>query len=459
MFYGRQQELSFLEKKFHTPGSQLLALYGRRRTGKTQLLKRFCENKEHSFYVCRETTDAEQIRLFSRKILEGSPLGQYIDTFESWEKAFSFLMEESRRQRRVLVIDEFPYMVQNNPSVPSVLQQVWDQGHQDSQLMLIITGSAMTTMEQDILGGDSPLFGRTDGIFQVDELSMESSLEFLGGSSRENIRAWALLGGVPRYLKAWDTRLSLEENLETNVLSKGSMLYSEVEFLMKQDLRETSTYFTILEALARGEHRIGEISRTTGLDRTKINVYLKNLMGMGVVDRIYPLPLEPGQEPGPHSSSYRISNHFFRFHFRFIYPNYSLLEENEVSQVLDQRIRPHLAEFIGESLIGGVRERIRSLSPESSLPFIPLELDPYWDKDTSLDLVATNGAGQLLAVGIHAEDQPATLAQLELLREKTYALRRPGWQKTCLLASLSGFDETLVRMSRLDESIILLPIE
>src|SRR6056297_655678 len=355
MLVGRTRELDFLEHGYRQTGASLIALYGRRRTGKTELLKNFCRDKQHAFYVCRETTDAEQIRLFSRKILADSPMARYIERFPDWESAFSFLLERKDR-KDVVIIDEFPYMIQINPAIPSILQQVWDERSAQGNTMLVLTGSSVQTMEQEILSGDRPLFGRTDGIYLIDELNWEDAMALTGAEPPLALQTVALLGGVPRYLAQFDPARDLGQNIRENLLRKGSALYSEVDCLMRQDLREPSTYYTILESLAQGDGRIARIAERTSLDRTKINVYLKNLQTLKVVARDEPVLAKQGS----HNGRYRINGHYMRFYFRFMYPNYSLLEEGETERLYAEHIEPHLNGFLRKSYLGYAAERLRA---------------------------------------------------------------------------------------------------
>ena len=124
MFIGREQELKFFNDKYNSPGGQLIVLYGRRRIGKTETLYKFCESKPHVFYSCRELSDAKQLTAFSERILKaGSPAAKYINTFQDWEAAFKGISEmPTNGAKKLLVIDEFPYMCKGNPSIPSILQ-------------------------------------------------------------------------------------------------------------------------------------------------------------------------------------------------------------------------------------------------------------------------------------------------------------------------------------------------
>ncbi len=453
MLVGRKQEIHFLDKNYQKNGSQLLALYGKRRTGKTELLKSFCQGKNHSFYVCRETTDGEQIRLFSNKILEHDPLQPYIGTFPDWESAFGFLLEK-KQEKSIIIIDEFPYMVQNNPAIPSILQSVWDSKHQDGNTMLVLTGSAMGYMEKEILGGNKPLFGRTDGILVMDELNFIDAVSLLRMDAPMAIESVCILGGVPRYLQQFSPNLNIEENIKEHILNKGCSLYSEIDYLMKQDLREAATYYTILEALAKGFHKIGDISRKTELDRTKINVYLKILQDLRVVQREQPVTSTKGTNKS-HNSRYRISNHYFRFFFRFMYPHHSWLEEGETDRLYTEIIHPQLADFYRESLMTAAKENLISANKKGELPFSLMVLGPYWDKETELDLLGLGIHDELLSVAIISRPDGAGLDDLQQLRERTALLKRHADKQVFCLFSLHGFHDNLTKMSLLDSSILL----
>lgn len=458
MLVGRSQELAFLEENYQAPGSRLLALYGRRRTGKTELLKTFCQDKDAAFYVCRETTDQDQIRLFSRKILGNTPLAPYLQCFEDWERAFTFLMEPRGPRKTVLVIDEFPYMVAGNPAIPSILQNVWDARRDQSNTLLVLSGSSVGAMERELLADDAPLYGRTDGIYLLDELGFRDSLALLGGADPWSLQAWGILGGIPRYLRGCTRDRDIRENTIGIVLAKGAPLYSEIEYLMKQDLRETSTYFAILEAMGAGCTGIGEISQKTGLDRTKVNVYLRNLIDRQVVCRIHPVAPPDARTGVRQPGRYLFTNNFFRFYFRFVLPAHSLLEENEPGRVWDERIAPHLRGFLRESFVGAAREILRAQDREGELPLRLGSLGPWWDRESGLDLLGFGAGRELLAAAVPAGPGPAGLRDLEALRETTALLRRPDYHKTYALFSQDGFSDALRTLAEADESVRLEPL-
>ncbi len=346
MFIGREKELNELESKYAEDTPQLVVVYGKRRLGKTALLKEFAKDKTHFFYVSRETIDSEQIKLFSEEILEGNPVKEFITSFDNWEKAFLFLINESKSKKILLIIDEFPYIAQNNKVILSVLQKIWDQNNDTGKLMFILTGSSLSYMENELLGEDSPLYGRMTSTIKLDALSfMETQSLLKDFSLSDQIAYYSIFGGIPRYLKALDVKYSLKDNLNKLVVNKYSSLHQEINLLMREDLREPSTYFAILSAIALGADTIKDISKTTSLDKTKINVYLKSLMQLNILFRKVPLLL-PNEKPNMHRSMYLFKEPFFKFYFYYMVPNLSSLEMLNTDEFYDKKIAPTIQNYI-----------------------------------------------------------------------------------------------------------------
>lgn len=231
MFYGRENELEFFNERFNSNNAELVVLYGRRRIGKTELLRHFSKDKQHVFYVCRETVDGEQLRLFSKKMLNNTPMQEYLKIFNNWEDAFKFVKDLPFLSKKLLIIDEFPYMVNSNNSIPSILQELWDIVLKDENIMIVLCGSSMSFMEKQVLSEKNPLYGRATGILKLEQLDFYTACNFFKNkSNEEKIVIYSILGGIPHYLKQFNYELSLEENIKKYILTKGSILYSEVDF-------------------------------------------------------------------------------------------------------------------------------------------------------------------------------------------------------------------------------------
>lgn len=204
MFIGRETELQFLEDKYATKEGQLIVLYGRRRVGKTETLREFCKNKEHIFFSCTQTTDRMQLRNFSNCLLrENIPARKYISEFEDWEKAFRAIADlPYGDKKKLIVIDEFPYMCRVNKSIPSILQNLWDLKLRNENVMIILCGSTMSFIEKELLAEKNPLYGRSTGIYKMKEMGFYDAVKFFPNySARDKVLAYSILGGIPNYLK------------------------------------------------------------------------------------------------------------------------------------------------------------------------------------------------------------------------------------------------------------------
>lgn len=263
MFIGREAELKFLNDKYEENGGQLIVLYGRRRVGKTETLREFCKGKPHVFFSCTQTTDPVQLRNFSiRMMKEDIPAKDYISAFTDWERALRAVLDlPYGNSKKLLVIDEFPYMCKGNPSIPSILQNLWDAEFRDSNVMIILCGSAMSFIEKELLSEKNPLYGRATGIYKMREMGFYDAVKFFPDyADRDKVLAYAVLGGIPHYLRQWNPGLSVGENIKRNILTKGCILYSEVDFLLHQELRETPIYNSIIEAVALGNTKLNDIN-------------------------------------------------------------------------------------------------------------------------------------------------------------------------------------------------------
>ena len=427
MFIGRKAELQFLENKYRQKDGQLIVLYGRRRVGKTETLRQFCKGKPHIFFSCRECTDKMQLKNFSEKLLrENIPARSYITEFSDWEKAFRAITELPYGDaKKLVVIDEFPYMCKGNPSIPSILQNLWDEILKDENVMLILCGSAMSFIEKEILAEKNPLYGRATGIYKMKEMGFYEAIQFFPNySDRDKVLAYAILGGIPHYLKQFDSDLTLAENIKKNILSKGCTLYSEVEFLLRQELRETPLYNSIIEAVALGNTKLNEISMKSLVDDTsKTSVYLKNLIE---------------------------------------------LEGGDVDGVYEYAIAPQLHEFAASVFEDICREYVREMQKANALPFRYSQMGRWWGKttvrrkddkrevqETEIDILAVSKhATQYLIGECKFKNKPFryseyldTIAKLSPQKEKS--------EFYYYLFSESGFDDKILEEAANAENITL----
>lgn len=373
MFIGRETELRFLNDKYEADHGQLIVLYGRRRVGKTETLREFCEDKPHVFFSCTQTTDRVQLQKFSKQLLkENIPAKNYITEFEDWERAFRAILElPYGESKKLIVIDEFPYMCKGNKSIPSILQNLWDAELRDANVMIVLCGSAMSFIEKELLAEKNPLYGRATGIYKMKEMGFYDAIKFFPDySDRDKIIAYAVLGGIPHYLKQWNPKWSVSENIKRNILAKGCILYSEVDFLLHQELRETPIYNSIIEAVALGNTTLNNISQKSLVeDTSKTSVYLKNLIELGIVEREFSVDAKTKEQANSNRGTYRLTDNFFRFWYAFGFSNYSQLEDGDVDGVYEYMVAPMLHEFASFAFEDVCREFVKELQKKNMLPF------------------------------------------------------------------------------------------
>lgn len=395
MFIGRETELKFLNDKYEAEGGQLVVLYGRRRVGKTETLREFCKGKPHIFFSCTQTTDRVQLQKFSKQVLkENIPARSYITEFADWEKAFRAVLDLPYGDcKKLIVIDEFPYMCKGNKSIPSILQNLWDAELRDANVMIVLCGSAMSFIEKDLLAEKNPLYGRATGIYKMKEMGFYDAVKFFPEySPRDKVIAYSVLGGIPHYLRQWNPKLSVAENIKSNILTKGCILYSEVDFLLHQELRETPIYNSIIEAVALGNTTLNNISQKSLVeDTSKTSVYLKNLIELGIIEREFSVDAKIKEQANGNRGTYRLTDNFFRFWYAFGFANFSQLEDGDVDGVYEYTVEPALHEFASFAFEDVCREFVRELQKKNALPFRYARMGRWTGNTTVRDSKAGNG--------------------------------------------------------------------
>ncbi|HID61668.1 MAG TPA: ATP-binding protein [Anaerolineae bacterium] len=456
MFIDRERELAMLEERYSSKQAEMFVLYGRRRVGKTELLRAFCQGKRHVFFVADLGSEALLLTAFSRTIGEyllgpGVPLA-----FSTWDAAFEYLADAAQTERLVVVLDEFGYLAQANPAFPSILQRLWDTRLKDTRIFLVLCGSYVSLMEREVLAYRAPLYGRRTGQYLLMPLDFpEATLFFPGYSPDDLVTTYAVLGGTPAYLRQFDDRCPLLENIRDRILTPQTYLYDEPRFLLLQEVREPRSYFAILEAMARGNTRPNEIAQAAGLGGGATAMpYLKMLMELRLVERRVPATTRH-----PHKSRkglYRLSDPFFRFWFRFVYPHRSALEEGRIAQVLEQHIAPRLDEFTADVF----EEICRRHTWRLELPFIPERVGAWWSARGEVDVVAISDEARAVLVGeCKWSAKPVGTNIFDELRRKAQLLQREGfWERVYYaLFSRAGFTKALQETVVQEEVILISP--
>ncbi len=462
MFVDRRSELKLLGSLARQPGAHLLVVYGRRRVGKTELLREFCKSRRSILFVADQRPPLDQLRDFSARIWELSrerPPG--LPSFPGWGEALSYAGRLASRRSLTLVIDEFPYLALAEPGLTSVLQRVWDDDLSRTRLLLVLCGSSVSFMESEVLGERSPLFGRRSAQLHLEPLGLsEAAALWRGYSPEDMIRAFAVVGGVPAYAARIDAARSLEHNVHDVMLDKNAYLYEEVPFLLMQELREPRVYMSLMQAIAAGKTKSNEIADAAGLPATQVGPYLRTLMDLRLVQRVVPV-----EEPLPHRSRkgrYRLQDPYFRFWFRFVFPNRSRLEQGLAAHVWASEIAPRLDEFVSIVFEELAEKHLWALARAGRLPFVPQQMGRWYAAADEVDCVAVSRkTGEALVVECKWSNRPMGRPALVKLRRRAEAVGRlMGLKRIYLgLFSRSGFEGEVKRGAGKEQVLLVTPRE
>jgi len=385
-FVGRKRELAALEQAWKAEAGAFIPVYGRRRVGKSELLVKFMTGKP-ALYVTGKVAPAElQIREFLRAaatalaepLLAGHPA-------PDWPAAFRLVEERWKGSGKLIIaLDEFQWLAAASPELPSALQECWDRRWRQGHIMLILCGSYIGFMEREVLGKNSPLFGRRTAQILLRPFGYREAGEFHPHWSRPNrAAAYFICGGLPFYLRCFSPSLSVEQNLATAVFDELGLLFREPEFLLREELREVSAYNAILLALATGSPTNSDISRTTGIGDRALHYYLSTLVELGYVQRRFPLT---GAPPTARQVRYSLEDPLLRFWFRFVYPNLSLITRLGAASAVRELVLPELESYFGHGFERLCREALPALYAREGVR-AGFEVGEYWDKDTQIDVV------------------------------------------------------------------------
>lgn len=448
-FIGRQKELSILEKIYKSTEAELVVLYGRRRIGKTSLIGQFCRGKKYLYFACRQINDDIQRAEMSRQLIRmGAPLGKFVSVFDSWDTIFNQLGEITSDEKLICVIDEFPYAVENNSSIPSILQHAWDQYLTQKNIMLILCGSSMSFMEKEVLAEKSPLFGRATHTIKLTEMDFRETIDFFPNYSPvDRVLSYAVLGGSPYCLTCFNPDISFEENVVNTILMPSSSLWNYPNTIIHQECREPSRYNEILTAIAMGATRFSDLVSKTTITSSNLPRFLRNLEEMGFVKREFSTLTPIKQKAVTQRGLYRLSDPFVSFWYRYVWGNFDLLSLGGANIVFNEQVKPQINEMASLPFEEICRQFLWEKNLNMQLPFIVQKLGRWWSANEEIDLLGTSFNGQdLLFAECKFSNSPVSRSEYFKLREKSENFS--AIKKHYVLFSKSGFTQDLIELSK-----------
>ena len=443
MFIGREREVAALDRLYESNKFEFAVIYGRRRVGKTALINHFIDNKEAIYFMGVESNEKQNLENFSKSIIEYSSGIEAETSFLSFQAALEYVFKLAEKKRFILAIDEYPYVARSSKSLASTLQLLIDKYKDTSKLMLILCGSSMSYMEDEVLAYKSPLYGRRTAQMKIFPFSFDEACRYLKNYSDEDkALAYGIVGGTPQYLLQMDDRLSIEDNIKNTYLNPISFLYEEPTNLLKQEVREPAIYMAIITAIAVGASRMSDISNKVGEDSNICANYLKSLINLGIVKKETPYG-----EKTSRKSIYSIEDNMFRFWYRFV-PNNNSVIMRGAADIVYRRIEPQLSEYMGAVFEEICKQYLWNLLLNGNSPVEFSELGRWWGNDpiekkqTEIDIMGEQYKKTALFGECKWTNEKVDLGVLETLIKRSnlfsyvnvhlYLFSKSGFTKGCI---------------------------
>ena len=439
-FIGRKYELKELNLEYENGKFALSVIYGRRRVGKTYLIQEFIKDKEGYYFVATESNELINLSLISKAIYKTCGNLEGLPDFSNFESALRYLFQYSIDKRIIFVIDEFPYLAESAPYISSLIQNLVDEYREKSKLFLILCGSSMSFMEEQVLGYKSPLYGRRTSQFKINAFNYLESGEFVNSySDKEKSIVFGLTNGVAEYLTFFDENLSLKENIINIFLKPNGRLYEEPLNLLKQELRQPKFYNDILFSISAGASKLNEISTKLNVVSGGLAHYLNSLIELGIIEKKTPVLNRKTKRP-----IYVIKDTMFLFWYKFVQTNLNMINIG-LGEVLYESIEKNLNDYMGDVFEKISIEYFEERLKKSKFSFIPTDYGNWWGtdkelkKESEIDMLAYNNENEFLFVEAKWNNSKVKQDILDNLISKSYNFR---YKKVYYwITSLSGFEK------------------
>ena len=448
MFYCRENELNELNRRYQKNKFECIVIYGRRRVGKTALINEFCKEKPTIFLSALNASSQENLEALSKAIYEiKHSQTNTFPVYSSFDAAFTEITRMAKEERLIFVIDEYPYLAKADKSISSRLQHIIDHVWKDSNLFLILCGSSMSFMEYQVLGYESPLYGRRTGQFKIKALNYKEITAFNTTLNNEQQAfIYGITGGIPHYINKLDVDNDIDAALKNNLFNTSSYLFEEPDNLLKQELREPTLYNSIITAIAGGASRANEISTKVGIESAVCAKYLKVLLDLGIIMKETPIT-----EKNTKKSIYVIGDNFFRFWYRFVPKNTSAISAGRIGDIYETVIKCHYSDYMGLVYEQICREYLFRYA--KNLPIILSDIGQWWGtdvktrKEIQIDIVGTPAEGKEYIIGsCKYKNEAIGVDELELLKNYAKVFGK-GEKYHYYIFSKGGFTQGLKEMA------------
>lgn len=402
-FVGRNIELTLLNELYQREGAQFLIVYGRRRIGKTRLLTQWLSQlgHPHIYWMATQTSSVNQLRNFSQTIFQFLNPEASVEpgfSYTSWDATFAEVSRVAAERRLVVVLDEFTYVMQADPELPSLIQRAWDHILKSSDVVLILMGSLAGIIQRAALDYHSPLYGRATARLKLRPLSFGALADMLPDfSAEQRVAAYTITGGIPAYIELFSSKINILQNLQQRIITPTNVMLGDAVFLLHEQVDDPRNYMAVLEAIGAGYHSLSDIAQFAGISRTNITKYLQVLQQLGYIERRVPATIRRPEKS--RKGRYVIIDPYLRFYFRFLAPNLTAIEQGRIQQVTSL-LYDHLLDFIGTHTFEELcRDWIGDTAEMGQFPFLPERIGSFWSPQAQVDVVAINWRTKNIALG------------------------------------------------------------
>lgn len=456
-FIGRAKELADLEQEYSNRHS-FVVLYGRRRIGKTALIQEFIKDKPALYFLATEESEPQSMKRFAAGLAQFADQGFIAKAnFDDWIELFKIFTAIPGKNTKILVLDEFQYLVNTNPAFTSIFQKAWDEILSKQNIMVIICGSYINMMTKQVLAENSPLYGRRTAQIRLAPLAFSDIRRYYRYKSFSDVvELYSVTGGVPKYLEFFDNENTLTGNISRVILNKNGFLYEEPAFLLNEEVKEPVNYYSVMKAIAQNKHKLSEISSAMSVESNRLSPYLETLQGLYLLEKRV-----PATEKNPEKSRkglYFIRDIFMRFWFKFVFPYKGELELDNLQFVQDKLktnfIDNHVA-FVYEEIC---RDIFAEMCKNRQINFVPSRIGAYWDKNVEIDLVAVDENNRRIFTAeckYYKDNKPVDVNVYARLVEKCKVGDFKGYALTYGIFSRSGFTKHLRDIAKENKNIVL----
>ena len=456
MFAGRKNELKKLGGLYNSGKFECVIIHGRLRVGKTALLREFIKDKRSIYFVAQETSSRENLHYLANSVeMLSREMGTRSQEISSYKEVFESVFKLAQKERIILIIDDYEFLADACRGISELIRNYIDQWLISSQLMLVICGSSETAMQRETLSDESPFHGRRTAQIKLQPFTFFETKHYYNSFSSFDIAViYGMTGGVPKYLEFMDPDLPIEMNIQRAFFDMSSFFLEEPANILRREVRDPAYYNAVLKAIATGCTKNCDIAGAVGLETSACTAYLKNLITLGLVSKHKPLT-----EKAVKKTVYEIEDGMFRFWYRFVPDNMSLIQGGLADRIwrgVAREIHEHMRQVFRDIC----RQWVLQRNNACRLPVRFSETGRWWGVDpilkTDMDvpIVACLDDSHALFADCVWSDEPTGVNALISLEDRSRLFRHPN--RYLFLFSRSGFtDECALLAVELGANLVM----